>query len=468
MAMASHDSITITVQDPPAPLENTADSSKEDEAGISQPSDIAQTRIPQIFEFLPKAGDHLLRTQARVIEKPYICRVPHLLREVNKRAYEPNVISIGPYHHGLDLERFKVTEALKLSCFLTIFKENNSVADKIVRSMQRLEARVRECYEEASDLDSKEFVEMMVYDGCFIVLLILGYADDDIFKAIGILREIEKDLLLLENQLPFFVLSELYRIIVPEEEGVHQLSHHVISYYRNCYLFHLFDNLLPDKEIKHLLHLVHSCHHPSASGIKQHQDFKRKAASKPTSQRKMKFIGNATELDDAGINFLGATIEKMKDQKPGIETEFDIMFTKDTKLLMIPTLNVYDGTERQFRNYIAYEQFIPCSEPIYFSDYVLFMDYLIDTSKDVQLLRKSGIIENGLGDDEAVAQMFNRLLDSVYCSSTDFYYAEIFGRMTKHCQRRRNRWKAALKKNISTLPGRTYHFLPRLSCSCLL
>ncbi|KAK8512952.1 hypothetical protein V6N12_030360 [Hibiscus sabdariffa] len=75
MAMASHDSITITVQDPPAPLENTADSSKEDEAGISQPSDIAQTRIPQIFEFLPKAGDHLLRTQARWDASPHLFNV---------------------------------------------------------------------------------------------------------------------------------------------------------------------------------------------------------------------------------------------------------------------------------------------------------------------------------------------------------------------------------------------------------
>ncbi|KAK8625423.1 hypothetical protein V6N13_090295 [Hibiscus sabdariffa] len=105
--------------------------------------------------------------------------------------------------------------------------------------------------------------------------------------------------------------------------------------------------------------------------------------SEPTSQRKMKFIDNATELDDAGINFLGATLEEMKDRNQGIETEFDIMFTKDTKVLMIPTLRVADSTERRLRNYIAYEQFIPSDEPIYFSHYVSFMDNLIHTSKDV-------------------------------------------------------------------------------------
>ncbi|KAK8582794.1 hypothetical protein V6N13_069562 [Hibiscus sabdariffa] len=304
--------------------------------------------------------------------------------------------------------------------------------------MQRLEAQVRECYEEASDLDSKEIVEMMVYDACFIVQLIRFDFVGDIFKERGIRDEILNDLQLLENQLPFFVLSELYHIIAPEED-VHQLAHHAISYFRNCSLFHLFeDDLLPNKEIKHLLHLLlaarqWNCMHLALT------------ASESTSQGKMKFIGNATELDDAGINFLGATLEKMKDPKPGIETEFDIMFTKDTKVLMIPTLSVDDWTERRFRNCIAFEQFIPYGKPTYFSDYVIFMDTLIDTSKDVQLLRKHEIIDNCLGDDEAVAQMFNRLMDSV-CWTDDFYYAEIFERVNKHCQKRRNRWKALLKK----------------------
>ncbi|KAK8582803.1 hypothetical protein V6N13_069571 [Hibiscus sabdariffa] len=149
----------------------------------------------------------------------------------------------------------------------------------------------------------------------------------------------------------------------------------------------------------------------------------------------------------------------MKDWNQGIETEFDIMFTKDTKVLMIPTLRVADSTERRLRNYIAYEHFIPSDEPTYFFDYVSFMDNLIHTSKDVQLLRKSGIIDNWLGDDEAVAQMFNRLLDSVWWSEDDFYYAEIFERVNEHCQKRWNRWKAALKKKYFNSPWSLISFL---------
>ncbi|KAK5772772.1 hypothetical protein PVK06_049067 [Gossypium arboreum] len=192
----------------------------------------------------------------------------------------------------------------------------------------------------------------------------------------------------------------------------------------------------------HLLDLVHSCQHPSPLGIKKHEEFKAKeaaavqastavvvAAAKPNSQRSWKFIRSATELEGAGISFFGDHIEKMKDQNQGIEVMFDIMFTKDTKVLKIPTLQVNDCTESLFRNYMAYEQFFPRGKPIYFVDYVVFMNNLINTGKDVQLLCESGVIDNWLGDDEAVALMFNKLRDSIYMMSEDFYYDDIFGRI---------------------------------------
>ncbi|KAK8582797.1 hypothetical protein V6N13_069565 [Hibiscus sabdariffa] len=221
----------------------------------SRPSDIDQEGIP---ECLPKARGYLRRTQA--------------LR----------------------------MEATKLSCFLTKFKAN---ADKIVTTMESLEARVRECYEEPSDhLNSQEFVEMMVYDACFIVQLIRGDSVPDIFKERGIRDEIVNDLLLFENQLPFFVISKLYHFIM--ERDVHQLARDALS------LFHSVDVPVPNKDFKHLLDLVYSCHRPSAREITQPRDFR----------GSIEFIGSATELDNAGIDFFGVTPEKIKDPKQGIET----------------------------------------------------------------------------------------------------------------------------------------------------
>ncbi|KAK8625441.1 hypothetical protein V6N13_090313 [Hibiscus sabdariffa] len=423
----------------------------EDEAEISQPPDIHKERNSQIPNTLRKARYHQMRSPSPVTKNPYI---------YNERAYEPNVISIGPYHHGH--ERLQRMEATKLSCFLNIFNKDNSVADKLVRTIERLEAQVRQCYEEPSDLESDEFVEMVVYDGCFIVHLIYGddFDQKDIFKEKGIVSEIMADLLLLENQLPFFVLLELNHILT--ERNARQFARRTVSLFNKTFSFHLFYYGILDKEyFMHLLELVHSCYHPSFLGLKQHREFQ---AREPTYQRPMKFIGSATELDDVGIGFFGDTIQDMKHLKQEIQTGFDILFTKDTKVLMIPTLRVDDMIECRLRNYIAYEQFIPSGEPTYFTDFVLLMDNLINTSKDVQLLRNSGIIENWLGDDEAVAQMFNKLHHSVFMGKY-FYYAEVFGRVNEHRQKRWNRWKTALKKNHFNTP---WLFIPFLAATVLL
>ncbi|MBW4919545.1 DUF247 domain-containing protein, partial [Klebsiella pneumoniae] len=61
---------------------------------------------------------------------------------------------------------------------------------------------------------------------------------------------------------------------------------------------------------------------------------------------------------------------------------------------------ISDRTETIFRNLVAYEKYIGNSD---FTDYLFFMDCLINSPKDVELLRHRGIIENMLGDDEYVS-----------------------------------------------------------------
>ncbi|WRX28566.1 Protein of unknown function DUF247 [Theobroma cacao] len=79
-------------------------------------------------------------------------------------------------------------------------------------------------------------------------------------------------------------------------------------------------------------------------------------------------------------------------EESGVNSLFDISFTNAT--MRIPTFVVEDDTERLFRNLIAYELYEEGST--YVIDYVTLMDNLINSSKDVQLLRFSEIIENML------------------------------------------------------------------------
>ncbi|WMV09357.1 hypothetical protein MTR67_002742 [Solanum verrucosum] len=91
---------------------------------------------------------------------------------------------------------------------------------------------------------------------------------------------------------------------------------------------------------------------------------------------------NATELSEAGVSFNGGDTTSL----------FDITF--ENGLMKIPYFEAFGYTKTFLRNFIAYEQQSYDVLPTYFSDYVTFMDHLIDSEKDVNLLRQKGIIEN--------------------------------------------------------------------------
>ncbi|KAL0010414.1 hypothetical protein SO802_005522 [Lithocarpus litseifolius] len=90
----------------------------------------------------------------------------------------------------------------------------------LAEAMKRLEGRARWCYSEVfDDISTDDFVRMMVIDGCFILELFRYYqrsekekVDDPIFRTRWELPVIRLDLVKLENQLPFFVLQELYML----------------------------------------------------------------------------------------------------------------------------------------------------------------------------------------------------------------------------------------------------------------
>ncbi|TYH35498.1 hypothetical protein ES332_D13G197000v1 [Gossypium tomentosum] len=418
-------------------------------------------------------------------EKSFIIfKVPHRLREVNEKAYEPNVISIGPYHYCKPhLVRMEDT---KKRWFEKIARETNLGLNEFREKMKLLEGKTRKCYEQPlpPGLEAKaNFVDMMVYDGCFVVQLLQNSHRNDLIGNHGpnVLSEMQYDLLLLENQLPFFVLLELYRMITPTlepERRICKLVAFALNFFERRALY------LPEStSIRHLLHLVHTTFHPSHLGA-QAEEEKKVACCFPKNtiignllhlvhttfhrsppgiqpevpkkeehlQSSRNCMPSTTELEDAGIDSVSIQGEKNK---------FDITFDNATKELKIPTLEVDDSTEREFRNYMVYEQFFPSDEPTYFVDYVVFMDDLINTCKDVELLRKSRIIDNWLGNDEAVTNMFNKLGDCIYYSRECFYYKNIVIQVNKHCETKCNiwKWKAKLMKDYFNTPWSPISFL---------
>ncbi|KAJ1377774.1 hypothetical protein SESBI_48527 [Sesbania bispinosa] len=95
-----------------------------------------------------------------------------------------------------------------------------------------MEERAFSCYDGPINLSNNEFVEMVVIDGCFVLELFrgategfekLGYSrNDHIFGMCGSMHSIQKDMIMLENQHPLFVLDRLLGIQLgnPDQKGI--------------------------------------------------------------------------------------------------------------------------------------------------------------------------------------------------------------------------------------------------------
>ena len=114
------------------------------------------------------------------------------------------------------------------------------------------------------------------------------------------------------------------------------------------------------------------------------------------------------------------------------------------------------GTAPRFRNLIAFEQGCPTSRD-HFTSYAILLDNLINTPKDVSILKKHGIIESTLGRDEEVADLFNSLCKGAYLrtySKID-YLEQLFKNVTQYSEVDRHKWRARLVHDYFGTPWST-------------
>ncbi|KAJ6393043.1 hypothetical protein OIU77_022510 [Salix suchowensis] len=190
-----------------------------------------------------------------------IFKVPRVLRSVNNRAYEPEILSIGPYHRGKhDLKMMEEHKIHYLQMFLQRRPENSLTS--YVEAMRGLEGAARQYYHHPVSLDSDAFVEMLLLDGCFIVELLCKILTpvlqqgDPVTGNSLVFCTVSYDMLLLENQLPFCVLLELFSMAMPnvrEDIFVVMASVFFNSMFPGSRLER--NNIISSQECKHLLDL---------------------------------------------------------------------------------------------------------------------------------------------------------------------------------------------------------------------
>ncbi|XP_057958670.1 UPF0481 protein At3g47200-like [Malania oleifera] len=164
----------------------------------------------------------LLRELHSLSNECCIYRVPEVIRKVNGEAYTPKLVSIGPLHcYNACLQTMEEHK----SRYLEIFIQRTSVGvEGCAQVVRNCEGRARPCYAEAIKLSSDEFVEMILVDACFIIEFLLRFyfslstlrmhdQSDYIFGKDWFLNYVGDDLILLENQLPLFVLEDLFSLV---------------------------------------------------------------------------------------------------------------------------------------------------------------------------------------------------------------------------------------------------------------
>ncbi|KAF4379078.1 hypothetical protein F8388_022165 [Cannabis sativa] len=371
-----------------------------------------------------------------------IYRVPKRLSNVNEKAYTPQVVSIGPIHHGK--KSLKPMEVQKKRYLRNYLEHTHQDMNYYVNIIKLNEEKLRNYYADPIEFSSDEFVKIVLVDATFIIEALLikaGFIDinnnveDCIFRQPWMLQDIKPDLLLLENQLPFFILEELFfpvRMFFSQQNiSITKLAH---NFFNNVVL-HLEEQWNDsDQRFSHVEHFVDLFTKLSTYPVKPNcYDHKMRMETL--------YLPSATNLRQVGVKFKVRTTNLL-----------DIQFCYDKGILEIPKLNIYDSTEIVIRNFVAFEQCHSFRNNYYITNYIVFLDYLINTPEDVELLVKYGIIANYLGDNNQVATMINKLGKGVSYSEDGFYFAEIFEQLCDYSKIPSHGRKANLKQNYFHSP----------------
>lgn len=113
------------------------------------------------------------RQSVKPIHHGQISRVPQKLYELDKNAYDPISLCIGPYHHGK--QAFHVWEKFKWSYLNYILQLNpaNTLQDYL-NLLVGLEQEARTCYADELVIEPGEFIKMLLLDECFLLISLYG------------------------------------------------------------------------------------------------------------------------------------------------------------------------------------------------------------------------------------------------------------------------------------------------------
>ncbi|KAK3231457.1 hypothetical protein Dsin_003338 [Dipteronia sinensis] len=349
---------------------------------------------------------------AELHEDCCIYRGPFYVSKENETFYVPKEISIGPFYHGGN--KLEYMEGHKKRYHTEFSRQTSTEKLKEFKIfIKSHEQDIRNCYSEQFKLLSNKFITIILYDAIFIIELFLKFyenkRDEKLKRSMQDLHDIKIDLQVIGNQLPYFILEKLYKIVFGNQgqtyNGMVYPSFLTLSC--NFFLGSTSDCLGVSEQVK-IKHFIDLRRYVVLRGFPPQ-------ASAESNIGRTVILGlpGACKLYKSGVKFKAVDGDSI-----------NIKFEKKGRLfekaeLQIPKFVVDIGTECLFHNVIVFEQYCYNFET-HFRNYILLLGSLIQDENDAYLLMRKKIMD-AQSHRYDVVKMFKKLRQE-YASTGSYYY----------------------------------------------
>lgn len=158
--------------------------------------------------------------EEQVWARQSIYRVPARIKDDSITSFEPQMVSIGPYHHGKP--RLKPMEHHKRRALARLVERSNKSIQDFAAALEQIAEDLMGAYEELEEewRNKDKLLTLMLIDGCFLLEIMRGIAQsyapfDPIFSLQGVLNTfhfIIPDMFMVENQIPLLALARLLSV----------------------------------------------------------------------------------------------------------------------------------------------------------------------------------------------------------------------------------------------------------------
>ncbi|XP_052198802.1 putative UPF0481 protein At3g02645 [Diospyros lotus] len=452
-----------------------------------------------------------------------IFRAPAALSAFKPQAYMPRLVGLGPYHHFrselYEMERCKLAAAGRLQKMFHGIK-----FEQLVYKLDELEQQVRACYHKYLDIEGHTLSWILAIDGLFLIDFIYLFTNrkeetDLCSTTTAVLvdcggkklasDEILGDILMLENQVPIFVLSKILSVhFLPDDV----LPSILMSLCKALSPLKFKENV-PLSDVLKRAHLLDLLHHLTVPKLEVEDEYRSIYAENDESQnlkddsqhvfaqlwsnfsglnvgfvRKItkpiemiislpgKIASNAPVLSNLGSKHkedINPEVDQVCEDNakstpmvgeinvPSVSELCDIGFQfcptsggitsieldLKKKRIYLPVVTLDVHSEVIMRNLVAYEA-TALSKCLVFTRYTELMKGIIDTAEDTRLLREKKIIVNHLKSDAEVADIFNGMSKSIRCTHVPYIDKFIENVNKNYHNTPKVRARDCMKKNV--------------------